>query len=107
MSLEYINFDPEITAFDVCEIIRPLVNEKPIELLCRIDERLPAKVEGDPGRYRQVLLNLLGNAAKFTDQGEIELSLEVEQEDVENLAILSKVRDTGIGISREKHETIF
>ncbi|MCP3932331.1 MAG: hypothetical protein GY705_24940 [Bacteroidetes bacterium] len=107
MSLEYISFDPEIPAFDVCDIIRLLVNEKPIELLCRIDERLPAKVEGDPGRYRQVLLNLLSNAAKFTDKGEIELSLEMEQEDLENITILSRVRDTGIEISREKHETIF
>lgn len=107
MSLEYIDFDPEITAFDVCEIIRPRVIDKPIEVLCRIDDQLPANVKGDPGRYRQVLVNLLGNAAKFTEKGELELSIMVEKEDSENITILSKIRDTGIGIPKDKHETIF
>jgi len=107
MTLEYIDFDPEITAHDVCELIRPRVAGKPVEVLCRIDDRLPANVKGDPGRFRQVLINLLGNAAKFTERGELELSLKVQEETAETITILSKIRDTGIGIAKEKCETIF
>ncbi len=107
MTLEYIDFDPEITAHDVCELIRPRISDKPIEVLCRIAENLPANVQGDPGRFRQVLINLLGNAAKFTEHGEIELSVEVQEETAETITLLSKIRDTGIGIAKDKCETIF
>jgi two-component system, sensor histidine kinase and response regulator len=107
MTLEYIDFDPEITAHDVCELIRPRVAGKPIEVLCRIDDLLPANIKGDPGRYRQVLINLLGNAAKFTDKGELELSIEVYEETSETITLLAKIRDTGIGIRQEKFTTIF
>lgn len=107
MGLEWLDFDPEITAHDVCELIRPRVVGKPIEILCRIDEKLPAQIKGDPGRYRQVLLNLLGNAAKFTEKGEIELSIEVAEEDQDTIVLLSKIRDTGIGIQSHKLESIF
>jgi two-component system, sensor histidine kinase and response regulator len=107
MGLEYIDFDPEITAHDVCEMIRPRVSGKHIEVLCRIGEDVPAKVKGDPGRFRQVLVNLLGNAAKFTEQGEIELSIDLHDETGETLTLHSTVRDTGIGIPEEKQETIF
>ncbi len=107
MTLEYIDFDPEITAHDVCDLIRPRVVGKPIEVLCRIDDNLPANIKGDPGRFRQVLINLLGNAAKFTEKGELELSVEVHAETEETITILSKIRDTGIGIAKDKYETIF
>jgi len=107
MSLEDIDFDAEITAHDVCELIRPRVAGKPIEVLCRIDDNLPAKIKGDPGRFRQILINLLGNAAKFTERGELELSIEVQDESEETITILCKIRDTGIGIATEKCESIF
>lgn len=107
MTLEYIDFDPEITAHDVCELIRPRVTGKPIEVLCRIDGRMPANIKGDPGRFRQVLVNLLGNAAKFTEKGELELSLEVQEETGETITVLSKIRDTGIGLAEDKFESIF
>ena len=74
LDLECINFDPEITAQDVCDLVRPKVASRPIEVLCRIDDALPANVMGDPGRFRQVLVNLMGNSAKFTKQGELELA---------------------------------
>ncbi len=107
MNLEYINFDPEITAHDACEMVRPRVTGKPIEVLCRIGEDVPANVKGDPGRFRQVLINLLGNAVKFTEKGEIELSIDVVEESDETITLQSTIRDTGIGISAEKHETVF
>ena len=107
MSLEYIDFDAEITAHDVCELIRPRVVGRPIEVLCRIDDKLPAQIKGDPGRFRQILINLLSNAAKFTEQGELELSIEVQDESEKTITILSKIRDTGIGIAKEMCESIF
>ncbi len=107
MSLEYIDFDPEITAHDVCELIKPRVSGKPIEVICRIDEQLPACVMGDPGRFRQVLVNLLGNSAKFTEKGELELAIDVAKETEENLTLHCKIRDTGIGIPEDKFDSIF
>ncbi len=107
MELEYIDFDPEITAQDVCELVKPRIDTTKVELLCRIDKNLPANVMGDPGRFRQVLVNLLGNAAKFTAEGEIELAVMVEKETDEYIFLHSTIRDTGIGIPEDKVETIF
>jgi len=107
MSLEYIDFDPEITAHDVCELVRPRVAGKPIEVLCRIDDNLPANISGDPGRFRQVLVNLLGNSAKFTEEGELELTINVEEEDEKNIKLHCLIRDTGIGIDPSKWDSIF
>ena len=107
MELEEIDFDPEITAQDVCDLIRPKVASRPIEVLCRIDDRLPASVLGDPGRYRQVLVNLMGNAAKFTREGEIELAVMVDSETAKTITLHATVRDTGIGIAADKLESIF
>jgi ligand-binding sensor domain-containing protein/signal transduction histidine kinase/CheY-like chemotaxis protein len=107
LSLEPIDFDPELTAYDVCEIILPGVGDKPVEVLCRIGSNVPAYVKGDAGRFRQVLVNLMVNASKFTNEGEIELTLEVEKREPERIKLHVKIRDTGIGIPREKLEVIF
>ncbi|MDY0040158.1 MAG: response regulator [Desulforhabdus sp.] len=107
LDLERIEFDPEITAYDVCETIYPRVKHKDVEILCRIDDEVPAFIKGDPGRFRQVLVNLMGNAAKFTESGEIELSLKVENETDKRLKLHAKIRDTGIGIPEAKLEEIF
>ncbi len=107
MELESVDFDPEIIAYDVCDLIRPRVQDKPIEVLCRISDNIPTSVLGDPSRFRQVLLNLMGNAAKFTEQGEIELAMGIEEESEQRILIHATVRDTGIGIPREKQGTIF
>ncbi len=105
--LEKINFDVEILAYDVCEIIRPKIADKHIEFLCRIGDNLPAEVNGDPHRFRQVLINLMGNASKFTETGEIELSLDIDKQAGDQVLLHTKVRDTGIGIPRDKIESIF
>jgi ligand-binding sensor domain-containing protein/signal transduction histidine kinase/DNA-binding response OmpR family regulator len=107
LSLDAIDFDPELTAYDVCEIILPAVGDKPVEVMCRIGSDVPAYVKGDVGRFRQVLINLMVNASKFTDKGEIELTLDVEEEENERIKFHVKVRDTGIGIAKEKLEVIF
>lgn len=107
LTLESIDFDPEVTVFDICQIIMPRVEKKAVEVLYRIGDQVPAYVKGDPSRFRQVLLNLMGNAAKFTENGEIELSLKVDQSDQNRLLIHARVRDTGIGIPAGKINEIF
>jgi len=107
LDLESLDFDPEVTAYDVCDLVRPRIEGKPIEVLCRIGDQVPAYVKGDPGRFRQVLTNLMGNSAKFTEAGEIELSLDVEAEEDDRVKLHATVRDTGIGIPEEKLKTIF
>ncbi|MDY6852475.1 MAG: response regulator, partial [Thermodesulfobacteriota bacterium] len=107
LNFEEIDFDPEILAYDVCDLIRPKAESKPIEILCRIGDNLPATVKGDPTRFRQVLTNLMGNAPKFTEAGEIELSLDVEEEKDDRIKLHAKIRDTGIGISKENLSKIF
>jgi PAS domain S-box-containing protein len=107
LTFDAIDFDPEVTAFDVCELIIPRVGDRPVEVLCRIGDNVPAYVNSDAGRYRQVLINLMGNAVKFTEKGEIELSLAVEEEEQERCKLHAKVRDTGIGIPKDQIENIF
>jgi len=107
LSIVPFDFDPEVTVFDVVEIILPKLEGKPVEMLCTIGDNVPAFVKGDAGRFRQVLLNLLGNAVKFTGVGEIELSLQVEEEKKDQIKFHVQVRDTGIGIPGDKLEMIF
>ena len=102
LDLEEIDFDPEILSYDVCDLIRPRIGYKPVEVLCHIGNNLPSLVKGDPNRLRQVLTNLMGNALKFTDKGEIELSLDVEDERDDQIKIHGIIRDTGIGIPQDK-----
>ena len=107
LSFEPADFDPELIAFEVCELLGPRIGAKPIELLCRIGDSVPAFVHSDPTRFRQVLVNLLGNAIKFTEEGEIELALKVEEDNASQVMLHVAVRDTGIGLPKEKQELIF
>jgi signal transduction histidine kinase/ligand-binding sensor domain-containing protein/CheY-like chemotaxis protein len=107
LSLDTIDFDPEITIYNICELISPRKGTKPIEMLCRIDDSVPAFVKGDPTRFRQVVLNMVGNAVKFTDAGEIEMSLDVDEIKGNRIKLHTIVRDTGIGIPEDKIASIF
>ena len=107
IELEHIDFDPEVLAYTVCDMIRPKISSKPIELLCNISDDIPPEITGDPHRTRQVLVNLMGNASKFTEKGEIELSLSVEHQSEDEITLHAVVRDTGIGIPKKNIKTIF
>jgi len=107
LTFQSIDFDLEVTAFDVCHLIQPRLENRPVEVLCRISDKIPGYVQSDPGRIRQVFVNLLGNAAKFTYKGEIELFLDVEEETEDKLKLRGWVKDTGIGIPPDKLEMIF
>ena len=82
-------------------------NRKGLELLCSIDPSAPATLIGDPGRLRQVLLNLIGNAIKFTERGEVMIRVAVKQQDDQGVTLHFMVRDTGIGIPKDKQQLIF
>ena len=107
MTLESVEFDPETIAYEVCELIRPKINDKPVEIICRIGDDVPEYIKGDPGRFRQVLVNLMGNATKFTESGEIELSIGVEEEQDLRVKLRASIRDTGVGVAHDKLEKIF
>jgi len=105
--LEEIDFDLETLVFDVCEIIKPRLADGDVKLLSHIDDDVPSLLRGDPGRLRQVLINLMGNASKFTESGEIELNIKMVGRQSDKLTIGFAIRDTGIGIPKDKHERIF
>ena len=107
MTFEETDFDPESMAYDICHIIRPKIGSKPIEVLCSVEEDVPALVRGDPARFRQVLINLMDNAPKFTEAGEIELSLALEKEEETRVKFHVTIRDTGIGIRTENLLKVF
>lgn len=107
LSFELIDFDPEVTVFNVCDLIQPKIADKSIELLCHIGDNVPAYVRSDAGRFRQVVMNLLGNAAKFTHKGDIEISLDVDEEKKNKIKLHVMIKDTGIGIPIDQLQRIF
>ncbi len=107
MTFEETDFDPESLAYNICDIIRPKIGSKPIEVLCCVEDDVPALVRGDPIRFQQVLINLMDNAPKFTEAGEIELSLALEKEEETRVKLHATIRDTGIGIRDENLLKVF
>ncbi len=107
MTLENISFDPEVLCFETIDIIRTRVDESRVELVCYVSDSVPARVMGDPHRFRQVLLNLLGNAAKFTHKGFIRLDIDSSFADENHCNLIIRVSDSGIGISPSRIDKIF
>ena len=107
LDFQIIEFDPELIVYDVVDMIRSNIESKNIELLCRIGDTVPARLKGDPLRFRQVITNILGNAVKFTDVGEIEISLQVDEETDDRVKLHATLRDTGIGIPADALSRVF
>ncbi|HEY5958218.1 MAG TPA: response regulator, partial [Polyangiaceae bacterium] len=106
-SLKVVEFDLRSVVEEVCELLSTRAYDKGIELICRVDPKVAALHRGDPDRLRQVLSNLIGNAIKFTDRGEIFVDVKVASriDNVERLRIA--VSDTGIGISVQDVPKLF
>ena len=107
VELEVIDFNLRDCAEEALKTFASQAHERGLELLCDIAPEVPELVEGDPGRLRQIMLNLVGNAMKFTHQGEVMLKAEVESEEHDTRVIQFTVADTGIGIPLEKQLSIF
>jgi signal transduction histidine kinase/CheY-like chemotaxis protein/HPt (histidine-containing phosphotransfer) domain-containing protein len=107
MELEKIPFDLHEEIGGVLELFAETAQQKGIELISQISSDVPQFVVGDPVRLRQILTNLVSNAVKFTMKGEVGLKAELVEAEGENLTVGFRVKDTGIGISRDVRETIF
>ncbi len=107
LAIEAVEFRLD-TIFDhVCNVSASRVAEKGLELLFHVGRNVPRMLIGDPLRLRQILLNLAGNAIKFTEHGEVVLSVSAEEREVGQLFLTLSVRDTGIGMSDEQQANLF
>ncbi len=107
LAFEAVSFDVRECAEEVATLMAGRAAEKGIELVVDVPEIIPDRVVGDPGRVRQVLLNLLGNAVKFTEQGEVALRIREMARDGEQATLRFEVRDTGVGISAAGQDHLF
>ncbi len=107
VTFERLEFSPRQLIEETADLMAELAFPKGLELTARLDHRLPSLVIGDSGRIRQILTNLLGNAIKFTAQGEVSLRVEVEAETERDCRLRFLVSDTGIGIPTEAQARIF
>ncbi len=107
VELETVDFDLGHLTEEVVALFAQNAWGKNLELICDVAPGTPTALRGDPARLRQVLLNLVGNAVKFTDRGEIVIRLALHQDDGETALVRFDVTDTGIGISEEAQQLIF
>jgi PAS domain S-box-containing protein len=107
LELENIPFNLRSTVEDVAYTLAEHAQSKGIELICEIDPELHTDLMGDPGRLRQILVNLAGNAIKFTTRGEILIRAEPFKDLSESTDVRFSIKDTGIGISPERQAVIF
>jgi signal transduction histidine kinase/CheY-like chemotaxis protein/HPt (histidine-containing phosphotransfer) domain-containing protein len=107
MQLEQVDFDLRQLTEDVGVLFAPLAHAKGVELSCSVHTDMPVALRGDPVRLRQVLVNIVSNAVKFTAQGEISLGVQLLDEDPRAARLRFEVRDSGVGIAEDKQQSIF
>ena len=107
MSIEPIPFDLVVAVDETAELFSVKAHEKDLELIIRYDPALPKRFVGDPGRIRQILVNLMGNAIKFTSTGHVFLNVELVNRISTTAAVRFTVEDTGIGVAPDKLDSIF
>jgi signal transduction histidine kinase len=100
LTVEYINFNLRELLDDIENVFAPQARVKGIEIEFAVANNIPLAICGDPNRLRQVIVNLLGNAVKFTDHGRIKVAVRVEEEDAQSARLRVEVHDTGIGVAR-------
>ena len=103
LETESLDFDLYQAVEDAVQLMAPRAHAKQLEIACRIDEKLPTALRGDPFRLRQVLTNLIGNSVKFTDRGEVVVDVRLQPDGMLYFA----VRDTGIGMPDEVQQRLF
>jgi PAS domain S-box-containing protein len=107
MALERIDFELESVIGEMADVLGLRADEKGLELLFAADPEVPRRLVGDPTRLRQVLVNLGGNAIKFTDTGEITVGMELARQDADSIELHGWVQDTGTGMSEDEIARLF
>lgn len=107
LQIENIEFDVDTVLNDVATVVAQKVQEKNLEFLFNISPEVPSLLMGDALRLAQVLTNLVNNAVKFTEKGDVELKVELVDKDADRVKILFAVRDTGIGMKKEQARQLF
>jgi PAS domain S-box-containing protein len=107
LTFETLDFDLRRTVEDTVEVLAARAHSKSVELLTWVDPDAWTAVRGDPGRLRQVLMNLIGNALKFTESGEVVVRVTLDEENDHDLLVRIAVRDTGIGIASDTQRKLF
>ena len=107
LELESIDFDVNTTLEDTLDLLAERVSHKPVELTGVVFPDVPTRLKGDPGRLRQILLNLIGNAIKFTQQGEVSVQILFMGSSESHVELQVHVWDTGIGIAPDVKDKLF
>jgi PAS domain S-box-containing protein len=107
LALENVPFNLRECVEGAVDLVAPKAAEKRIELMCRVDAAVPTWIEGDPVRLRQIVLNLVSNAVKFTNEGEVLVEVIIERGDMGEELLHIAVRDTGIGIPADRLDRLF
>ncbi len=107
LAIEQMDVDVRTLLEEVTTLLAPRAHEKGLEIGCVVPPDFPDHLRGDPGRLRQVLTNLLGNAVKFTEAGEVVLEADRLYETATHASIVLRVRDTGIGIPKDRQAAVF
>jgi signal transduction histidine kinase len=107
LTFEQLDFDPADVVRRVSTLLAEGARGKGLDLAYQMPEQMPSHVRGDPARLRQALVNLVGNAIKFTETGRVDLEAAVESESEFSVSLRFAVKDTGIGISKEAQQRIF
>ncbi len=105
--LESLDFEVAAVANEAVELLAVRAREKGLSLSCRVAPDVPQRLRGDPGRLRQVLLNLAGNAVKFTTRGKVSIRVGLDSQDAGRVVLRFAVEDTGIGIPAEHLDRLF
>ncbi len=107
LELEQITFDVREVLGDTMKSLGLRAHSKDLELICQIRPAVPTYLEGDASRLRQVVVNLVGNAIKFTDAGEVLLDVDCTRAEQQHVTLDCRVVDSGIGIAHDKQQVIF
>jgi protein-histidine pros-kinase len=107
MEFESLAFSIQDIVLEAVRVLAVSAHKKGLELIADVRPEVPSRIVGDPTRLRQVIINLIGNAIKFTDRGEVLIKVEVDQRTDRSVFLRFSIRDTGIGVPAEKQQAIF
>ena len=107
LELDQLDFNLRVAVEEVTDIVADKAEQQGVEFSCFIDPDLPVALSGDPGRIRQVLINLANNAIKFTHEGEVAIRVTIDRQTETHATVRFTVRDTGIGIAADGRDQLF